>query len=123
MNDDEIEQKLRKLAAPALPESWREAILATARREAAPPQRTREIWPAVLVYLRRLCLRNPITTGALTALWMLILVLRTTTPSDPVADRLMARIDPREPIRIVSLSEEIRLAESWQDEPQRAPIP
>jgi hypothetical protein len=123
MNDAEIEQKLRDLAAPALPESWREAILAIARRQAAPPQRAREIWPTVLVYLRRLCARNPITTGALTALWLLILVFRTATPSDPVAERLMAQIDPRQPIRIVSLSEEIRLAESWQDEPQRTPIP
>jgi hypothetical protein len=123
MNDDEIEQKLRELSAPELPESWREAILATARREVPARPRQRETWPAVLVYLRHVFARNPVTTGALAALWLLILVLKTATPVDPAAERLMAQIDPREPIRIVSLAEEIRLAESWQDEPERASRP
>jgi hypothetical protein len=123
MNDDELEQQLRELPAPALPESWREAIVATARREVPARPRERETWPAVLIYLRHVFARNPVTTGALTALWLLILVLKTATPADPAADRLMAQIDPREPIHIVSLAEEIRLAESWQDEPERTPMP
>lgn len=123
MNDHEIEQKLRELPAPALPESWRKSILATARRGAAPSQRAQETWPAVLVYLRHLLIRNPVTAGALTALWLLILVFKTATPGDPDAERLMAQIDPHQPVRLVSLAAEIRLAESWQNEPERAQIP
>jgi len=116
MNDDEIEQKLRDLPAPALPESWRESILATARREAAPPQRARDSWPAVLAYWRHLCVRNPVTAGALTVLWLLILVLKTATPTDPLADRMMARIESGPPPHIVPLREELRLADLMQED-------
>jgi hypothetical protein len=123
MNDDEIEQHLRELPSSALPEAWRESILATARREAALPQRAQETWPAVLVYLRRLFARNPVTAGAMATLWLLIFVFKTATPVDPVADRLIARVELRQPIRIVLLSEEIRLAEAWQNEPERTQIP
>jgi hypothetical protein len=123
MNDDEIEKLLSDLPTPALPESWRDSILASARREAAPSPRARETWPAVLVYLRHLFARNPITVSALATLWLLILVFKAATPGDPEADRLMAQVDLHQPILIVPLAEEIRLAESWQNEPDHPPLP
>ena len=123
MNDDELEQHLRELPDPALPESWRESILATARREAPASARARETWPAIFIYLRHLFARNPVTAGALTAIWLLIFLFKAATPVDPMANQYLARIDPNHPPRLTSLAEEIRLAESWQEEPRPDRIP
>jgi hypothetical protein len=116
MNDSEIEQHLRELPASALPEAWRESILTTARREAGPRERVRETWPAVLVYLRHIFARNPVTTGGLAALWLLILVFKTATPIEPVAERLIAQTGPDPAPRLILLREELRLADQGWDE-------
>ena len=119
MNDEELESALRDLAEPALPETWRAPILARARGEAA---RSRETWPSILVYLRHLFARNPVTVGGLAALWLLILVLKTGTPSDPVAERLLAREKLGSPGQITPLPEELRLVALLQDEADAQPV-
>jgi hypothetical protein len=117
MNDEMLEQQLRKLPAPELPATWRAEILSQARREAHP--REDQVWPALLVYLRHLCVRNPITTGAMAALWMLIFAFKAGTPLDPDEKMLLARIDPNRPVHLVSIFDEILLAQLLQDEPEQ----
>jgi hypothetical protein len=114
MNDEILEQHLRKLPAPELPETWREEILSTALREASAGATSRRVWPPLLV-----AVRNPYTASALTALWMLIFLFKAGTPVDPSEKMLMARFDPNRPVYLVSLQDEIRLAELWQDQPEQ----
>lgn len=120
MNDETLEQYLREMPAPELPAAWRGEILATALRAAPWEASSRAVlWPEVLVYLRRLCARNPITAGALATLWMLILFLRLDTPVDPAERQIMAHYDPKRPIYIVSVRDEIKLVEFLQESPTR----
>jgi len=113
MNDDQLEQHLRELPAPELPAAWRAEILAAAAHAARPPKR--EAWPPLLVLLRNLLARHPWTAGALTTLWILIFLLKAATPVDPSEKALLAHYDPHRPVYIVSLQDEIRIAELWQD--------
>ena len=117
MNDDQIEQHLRELPAPELPVAWRAEILAAAAYAARPVKR--EAWPPLLVLLQNLLARHPWTTGALTALWILIFLLKAATPVDPSEKALLAHYDPHRPVYIVSLQDEIRIAELWQDPPDQ----
>lgn len=119
MNDEYLEQHLRDLPAPELPETWRTEILSAALREARAASRMRQVWPALLVYLRSLYLRNPITASAMTALWILIFLFKASTPVDPSEKMLLAHFDPNRPIYLVSIREEILLAEVAQDEPEQ----
>src|ERR1700692_2248318 len=119
MNDDMLEQYLRKLPAPELPEAWRAAILSAALREAQSSSQKRTVWPPLLVVVRNLFARNPWTASALTALWMLIFLFKAGTPVDPSEKELIAHFDPNRPIYLVSLQDEIRLAELWQEPPGR----
>jgi hypothetical protein len=123
MNDHDLEQQLRGLPAPELPSAWRAEILARARREARPV--AAPVWPAVVLWLRLAFARNPITSSALAMLWAVILFFKATTPVDPAAENvLLVKIDPARPIYFVSLAEQIRLADLWQDSPnQQPPIP
>ena len=116
MNDDQLEQHLRKLPAPELPAAWRAEILAAAR--AVRPEK-RETWPPLIVTVRNLFARHPWTAGALTALWILIFLLKAATPVDPSEKALLAHYDPNRPVYIVSLQDEIRIAELWQDPPDQ----
>ena len=116
MNDDQLEQHLRELPAPELPAAWRAEILATSRAARSPK---REAWPPLLVVLRNLFARHPCTAGALTALWILIFLLKAATPVDPSEKALLVHYDPHRPVYIVSLQDEIRIAELWQDPPDQ----
>jgi hypothetical protein len=101
-------------------------ILASALREArkVPAARPRPSWSRILLTLGQFYRRNPVTAGALTALWALILVFRISTPVESAAERrLMAQVDPNQPVHLVSLSEQMRLAELWQDEPEERRMP
>jgi hypothetical protein len=119
MNDDILEQYLRKLPAPELPAIWRTGILANALREAREPAPSRQVWPPLLVTLRNLFARNPFTARALTALWLLIFLFKTSTPVDPSEKMLIAHFDPNRPVYLVSLQDEIQLAELWEDQPEQ----
>ena len=119
MNDENLEQHLRKLPAPELPATWRGEILSTALREARVPAPTRQVWPPILITLRNLFARNPFTTGALTALWLLIFLFKTSTPVDPSEKEMIAHFDPNRPVYLVSLQDEIQLAELLQQEPEQ----
>jgi hypothetical protein len=122
MNDEMLEQKLRELPAPELPGAWRAEILAAARRAAhASPQKS-QVWPSVLVYLRHLCVRNPVTASAMAALWMLIFLFKASTPVDPDEKILLANFDPNRPVHLVSISDEILLAQLLQEEPERREV-
>lgn len=121
MNDEQLEHHLRQLPTPELPAAWRAQIVAVALREARPT--TRQKWPLFLLVLRNLFARNPFTAGALTALWLAILLLKTTTPVDPAEKAMLARIDPMTPIHLVSLNDEIRLAEFLQEPPEPRRMP
>lgn len=126
MNDDILEQHLRNLPAPEIPAIWRTKILSTALREARAPAPSRQVWPPLLVVLRNLFARNPLTATALAALWTLIFLLKASTPVDPSEKELLAHFDPNRPVYLVSLQDEIRLAELWQDQPEQSqsrPIP
>jgi hypothetical protein len=122
MNDETLEQQLKNLPALELPAKWGTKILSTALREAG-AKRPRRAWPPFLLYLRSLFARNPITASALTALWILIFVFRATTPVDPAEKNLIAHYDPNRPIYIVSLQDEIFLAQLLDEEPQPRQIP
>ena len=119
MNDEILEQHLRKLSAPELPESWRAEILSIAFREARAHPPMRKVWPPLLVTLRNLFARNPITTSALTALWLLIFLFKASTPVDPSEKELIAHFDPNRPVYLVSLQDEIQLAQLLQDQPEQ----
>jgi hypothetical protein len=126
MNDETIEQQLRELTAPELPKSWRAEILSTAVRAASAPAASRQVGRAILIYLRHLFARNPITAGVLTALWLLIFLFKAGTPVDPSEKELLAHIDPNRPVYFVSLRDEILLAqllENQSDERQTPQIP
>jgi len=120
MNDESLEQHLRKLPQPELPAGWRTEIIAHALREArestAP---TRQVWPPFLMFLRQIVARNPVTASALSTLWLLIFLFRVSTPVDPSEKELLAHFDPNRPIYLVSLREEIQLAEFLQDQPDQ----
>jgi hypothetical protein len=120
MNDEILEQKLRELPAPELPGSWREEILSTAWRAAR--SQNQQVWPTLLVYLRHLCVRNPFTASALTALWMLIFLFKAGTPVDPSEKMLLAHFDPNRPVYLVSLQDEIRLAQLLQDQSEQSQL-
>jgi hypothetical protein len=120
MTDDELEHLLRGLPSPELPGEWREEILANALREG---RASRPAWPPLLLSLQNLCTRNPFTAGALTALWILIFLLKANTPVDPEEKAMMAHFDPNRPIYFVSLADEVRLAEVLQEPPQTRPMP
>lgn len=123
MNDETLEQHLRKLPAPSLPEAWRAEILTAAIRESRPPAPSRQIWPPLLVTLRSLFARNPVTAGVLTALWMLIFLLKAGTPVDPSEKELLAHFDPNRPVYLVSLQDEIQLVQLCLDESDQRQIP
>jgi hypothetical protein len=123
MNDEHLEQLLRKLPTPELPEVWCAEIVANALREARASTPARQAWPPLLVLLRNLFARNPFTAGALTALWLLIFFLKAGTPVDPAEKALIARFDPSQPVHLVSLQDEIQLAELLQEPPEPRPIP
>jgi hypothetical protein len=121
MNDADLEKRLLELPSPELPETWRGEILASARREIRRSETQRPVWPASLVYLRNVFVRNPVTASALAFLWLLIFLFKTTTPVDLEERNLIAHYDPNQPIHLVSLQDEILLAEFLQDEPERRP--
>jgi hypothetical protein len=122
MNDENLEQHLRNLPAPPLPEAWRAEILSVAEREAK--KASRPVWPAIFLYLRSLYARNPLTAGALTALWLLIFLFKTGTPVDPDSQKmLLVKVDPNRPIYIVSLSDQIRLVDMIEYPPDQRQIP
>jgi hypothetical protein len=122
VNDDLLEKKLRARPAPKLPATWRAEILSTALREARASASSRQVWPTPLVYLRNLFARNPFTASALTALWMLIFLFKAGTPVDPSEKMLLAHYDPSRPVYLVSLQDEIQLAELWQDQPEQSQL-
>lgn len=122
MNDEKLEQLLRDLPAPELPATWRAEILSKARREARASSPERQVWPAVLVYLRSLCLRNPVTATAMTAIWILIFFLKASTPVDPQEKMLLAHIDPNRPVYFVSISDQILIAQMEMDQPEQRPL-
>lgn len=123
MNDERIEQHLRNLPAPELPETWRAEILSAAMREVRDPAPSRQAWPTLLVLLRNLFARNPVTASTLTALWLLIFLFKASTPVDPTEKNLIAHFDPNRPVYLVSLQDEIQLAELLQDQPERRQPP
>jgi len=122
MNDEKLEQLLRELPAPELPAAWRAEILSNARRAARASVPTRQVWPMILVYLRNLCLRNPVTAGAMTALWIVIFLFKATTPVDPQEKMLLAHFDPNRPIYLVSISDQILLAQIALDQSDQRPL-
>ena len=119
MNDEKLEQHLRNLPAPGLPEAWRTEILANALRASRTP--SRPAWPPILLLLRSLFARNPVTAGALTALWLLIFLFKASTPIDPTERMLIAHYDPNQSVYLVTLQDKIHLAQLLQDqaEPQQ----
>jgi len=121
MNDERLEHHLRQLPAPELPASWRAEIVATALRKAQP--QARQTWPPLLLMLRNLSARNPFTAGALTALWLAIILFKASTPVDPEEKAMIAHFDPNAPIHLVSLNDEIRLAELLQEPPEPRRMP
>jgi hypothetical protein len=123
MIDEILEQHLRKLSAPELPETWRAEILSIALREAPAHTTMRKVWPPLLVTLRNLFARNPVTTSALAALWLLIFLFKASTPLDPSAKELIAHFDPNRPVYLVSLQDEIQLAQLLQDQPEQRQNP
>jgi hypothetical protein len=116
MNDEALEQQLRTLTAPELPEAWQAEILAHALREAQMNVvRRRPNTLPLFVLLRTVFARNPFSTSALTVLWLLILLFKTSTPIDPTEKEFMAHFEPNRSVYLVSLQDEIRLTEVLQD--------
>jgi len=122
MNDEKLEQHLRDLPAPELPEAWRAEILSNATRAARVSDSKRPAWSPVLLYLRNLCLRNPVTASAMTALWVLIFLFKATTPIDPQEKILLAHLDPNRPVYLVSISDQILLAQIALDQSDQRPL-
>ena len=123
MNDEILEQKMRELPAPELPEKWRAEILSKALREARLSSQYRQAWPTLLGYLQNLFCRNPITMSALASLWMLILIFKASTPVDPQEKILLAHFDPNRPIHFVLTSNQILLVQLLREEPEQRQIP
>ena len=124
MNDDEIERLLRELPSPALPEAWRTGILAKARRQSQAEKSPHREWPPILLWLRNIFARNPISVSALAALWLLIFLFRVTTPVDLQEQEILAHADRSQPVRLITMADEIRLveiAEETREQPR--PIP
>jgi len=123
MNDDEIERLLRELPAPELPAAWRAEILAVARRAARREKPARREWPPLLLWLGHRLARNPVSAGTLAALWLLILLFRVTTPVDPQEQELLAHADFTQPVRLITVSDEIRLVEIAEATPLPRQVP
>ena len=124
MNDELLEQHLRKLPALELPAAWQAEIIGEAIHQATPPARARTIWPPLFAYLWELVFRNPITSGTLATLWLLIFALKCSTPADPASARmLLVHVDPRQPLYFVSTQNPVRLALLAQDETEPRRIP
>ena len=124
MNDAEIEHLLRELPPPELPAAWRAEILAVARRDSRGERPGRPEWPPVLLWLRGILARNPISAGALAVLWLLILLFHATTPVDLQEREILAHADSSQPVHLITMADEIRLveiAEETREQPQ--PIP
>jgi hypothetical protein len=117
MTDPELENLLSKIPAPELPASWRAEILATARREARTETQSKRNWPPVLLWLRDLLTRNPITAGALAAMWLLILLFHATTPVDLQQQQILAHADLSQPVHFITMADEIRLVEIAETTP------
>jgi len=117
MNDDEIERLLCELPAPELPEAWGAEILATARREGRSQPASRAVWPPLLLWARNIVARNPVTSGVLATLWLLIFLFRCNTPVDPAQKEILAHLDASQPIYFLTVADEIQLVESVQDQP------
>jgi hypothetical protein len=118
MNDETLEQKLRELPAPELPGTGCAEILSKALREARVASQQRQTWPTLLVYLQSFFQRNPLTTSAMTALWVLIFVFRISTPVDPQEKMFLAHFDPNRPVHLVSISNQILLVQLLREEPE-----
>jgi hypothetical protein len=123
MNDDEIERLLCELPAPELPEAWGAEILATARREGRSQPGSRAVWPPLLLWTRNIVARNPVTSGVLATLWLLIFLFRCNTPVDPQERELLAHADFTQPVRLITVSDEIRLVEIAEATPLPRQIP
>jgi hypothetical protein len=124
MNDDEIERLLRELPESELPASWRAEILSAARREFREETRTRREWPPILLWLRDVLSRNPITASALAILWLLIFLFHTTTPVDLQEREIIAQTDLSQPIHLITMADEIRLVDlAEQTSAQPRPVP
>ncbi len=122
--NDEIERLLRELPGPELPAAWRAEILGAARRELRAERRARREWPPVLLWLRGILARNPITSGALATLWLLIFLFHATTPVDLQEREILAHADRSQPLRLITMADEIRLVELAEQTPaQPRPIP
>ncbi len=122
--NDEIERLLRELPGPELPAAWRAEILGAARRELRAETRARHEWPPVLPWLRGILARNPITSGALATLWLLIFLFHATTPVDLQEREILAHADRSQPLRLITMADEIRLVELAEQTPaQPRPIP
>ncbi len=123
MNDDEIEKMLRKLPAPTLPAAWRAEILAAARHEVRAEKPAAREWPPILLWLRALLARNPVSATVLAALWLLIFLFRATTPVDPQEREILAQADPTKPVHLFTTADEIRLVEIAEATPTPRQIP
>ncbi len=124
MNDEKFEQQLRKLPSPELPEAWREPILAAALREAEAA--SRPAWLGMVLWLRGLYGRNPVTTAAMAAMWLLIFFLHAGTPVDPGVQKILARSDATQQQEVppyVPLEKQIRLVEAMQSAPEQRQMP
>jgi hypothetical protein len=120
MNDEKLEQLLRDMPPPELPAAWQAKILGNAVRAARPASRE-SVWLAILLYLRNLCLRNPITATAMIALWVLIFFFKATTPIDPQGKMIIAHFDPNRPVYFVSIEDELRLVQLASEQPGQQP--
>jgi|HubBroStandDraft_1064217.scaffolds.fasta_scaffold104096_2 hypothetical protein len=125
MNDETLEQQLRSLAAPELPQAWQKEILSTVLHKARETETSRQVWPEFLVYLYRLCARNPVTACAMIMLWTLIFSFKISMPVDPAEKLMAAHFDTGQPVYLVSISDEIQLTEllQYQTQEQRPLIP
>ncbi len=121
MKNEDIEKRLRELPQPELPPAWQAAILSSALREARGVKDRRGVWPPLLVMLRNLFARNPVTAMALATLWILIFLFKATTPVDPQEKAMLAHFDPNRPVYIVSLRDQIELAQLWEEPPGTKP--
>ena len=59
----------------------------------------------------------------MTAVWILIFFLKISTPVDPAEKMLLAHRDPSRPVYLVSISDEILLAQLALDQPEQRSMP